>query len=274
VTLTNADGISTTQQAPAVVIGVGVHQGVLQVIGTNGNEKVSISQKGKDLRVGNNFLARSDRRFSGVESIQAWLLDGNDEVSLDDSVRISGRIYGGDGNDRLQGGRADDHLDGGAGQDVLRGGRGNDLLRGGDGNDSLRGEDGDDILSGDRGEDWLWGEAGRDLLIGGLGADYLDGGSGDDILIGGTTVHDTNPASLQAVLAEWASGKSYATRIQNLINGTGSKHRKNGASFLNSSTVFDDFAQDILIGGPNLDWFLPFANDILVDKKNNERAGP
>ena len=72
---------------------------------------------------------------------------------------------------------------------------------------------------------------GPNLLIGGSGADTLIAGSGDDLLIAGTTAFDANEAALAAIMAEWTSGRDYATRVANL-SGTGSGPRSNGNFFL------------------------------------------
>ena len=107
-----------------------------------------------------------------------------------------------------------------------------------------------------------------DLLIGGSGADLLHGGSGDDLLIAGTTAFDANDVALAAIMAEWTSGRSYATRVANL-SGTGSGPRANGNFFLKASgpdaTVFDDNDIDVLIGGSGMDWFFAdLSQDIVI----------
>jgi hypothetical protein len=93
---------------------------------------------------------------------------------------------------------------------------------------------------------------GRDAVIGGNGTDTLFGVAHDDILIAGPTTHDEDDPALQAILAEWTSSNSYATRVNNLRNGSGA----NGVFVLNSSTVSDDGLTDILWGDSGLDWFL------------------
>jgi Ca2+-binding RTX toxin-like protein len=149
--------------------------------------------------------------------------DGNDDIAVAQDVTAEAWLYAGAGNDRLQAG---------GGNSVLIGGTGNDILIAG---------------------------SGRDILIGGDGSDQLFGGAGEDIVIGGTTAFDDNEAALAALLAEWASGRDYATRIANL-SGTGSGPRLNGNTFLTASgpaaTVFDDGNRDVLSGGAGLDWFL------------------
>ena len=57
---------------------------------------------------------------------------------------------------------------------------------------------------------------------------------GRDLLIAGTTAYDGNEAALAAIMAEWTSGRDYATRIANL-SGTGSGPRDNGSVFLMAS---------------------------------------
>ena len=136
-------------------------------------------------------------------------LAGNDTITVSTSVLVSAWLYGGDGDDKLTGGSGNDVLIGGAGKDTLI--------------DSF----------------------GRNLLIGGDGADTLTGSN--NILISGTTSFDANPVALNAIMAEWSSSHTYATRINNLINGSGSPDRLNGNYFLQLGvTVFNDLYTDTL----------------------------
>jgi autotransporter-associated beta strand protein/parallel beta-helix repeat protein len=150
---------------------------------------------------------------------------GDDDVQVAGSIGTSAWLYGEAGNDRLKGG---------AGNNVLLGGAGDDLLVGG---------------------------AGRDLLIGGDGSDRLVGNADDDILIAGTTAYDGNAAALDAVMAEWTSGRAYGDRIANL-QGAGRGVRLNGDVLLTvdgvAASVRDDGAADVLTGSAGRDWF--FAN--------------
>jgi hypothetical protein len=80
------------------------------------------------------------------------------------------------------------------------------------------------ILVGNGGNVLTGGDGRRNLLIAGASASTLVGGNDDDILIGGTTVYDTQAGmvSLQALMAYWSSTTDdYATRVANLLNGTG-----------------------------------------------------
>jgi hypothetical protein len=80
------------------------------------------------------------------------------------------------------------------------------------------------ILVGNGGNVLTGGDGRRNLLIAGASASTLIGGNDDDILIGGTTVYDTQAGmvSLQAIMAYWSNtSDDYATRVANLLNGTG-----------------------------------------------------
>jgi Ca2+-binding RTX toxin-like protein len=163
--------------------------------------------------------------FSPTGRLVGYGLGGDDVIQVSGGVGLPAWLYGGEGNDRLTGG---------GGASVLLGGPANDQLTGG---------------------------AGRSLLVGGRGADTLTGGGPDDLLLAGPTAFDANEASLAAVLAEWTSGRDYATRVANL-RGTGTGPRDNGATVLTAggpaATVFDDAAADVLQGASGADWF--YAN--------------
>jgi VCBS repeat-containing protein len=138
---------------------------------------------------------------------------------------------------------------------IISGLAGNDVIRvqdrvtlpawlfGGDGNDVLMAGGGPSLLVGGNGDDVLIGGRGRDVLIGGRGHDVLLGGGGDDVLIAGYTDFDANPAALGAIMNDWTSGLGYATRVANL------------GQWLNSTTVHDDGASDLLGGGDGQDLY-------------------
>ena len=133
---------------------------------------------------------------------------------------------------------------------------------------------GDDILIGNGGGDKLTDSgSGMNILIGGgPGGDTLTGG-GNDILVSGTTSYDAdtaaNIAALDAILAEWTSSDSYATRIGKIFAGVGT----GGADALNGSTVTQDGKANTLQDGStqsqNNNWFLAWSND-KVTKKSSE----
>lgn len=145
----------------------------------------------------------------------------------------------------------------GAGDDTVVGGTAGDILRGASGRDSLTGAAGDDLLHGGRGIDTLIGGSDRDLIVAGGGADDARGNGGADIILSGTTSLRT--VDLQAVLAEWQSSREYATRVDNIVDGSGSEDRANGDVFLTTAgdtpTIGSDIHADMSTGGDGLDVF-------------------
>jgi Ca2+-binding RTX toxin-like protein len=149
---------------------------------------------------------------------------------------------------------------GGSGNDQITGNSANNLLIGGAGNDTINGGDGNDVLRG---------ISGRNLLIGGTGADLLQGGTGGDLLLSGSSTFETDPAILQALLAEWASLSSYQSRVDHLLGNTGGG--ANTTFTLNPSTVTNDAGKDYLTGNVGQDWFLANSlQDVLTDKAVDE----
>ncbi len=246
VTLTDVYGGESTSDTVARATGARVHDGVLQVVGTEDSDHVLIGNLWSRTLVLADFLPGfwHVARFTAadIESIEVFLGDGNDRAVIAGSVSVAAK------------------LDGGAGNDYLKGGRG------------------DDILLGGPGKDLLMGNQGRDLMIGGAGRDRLVGNRDDDILIGGTTAYDADDLALEAIMAEWTSDRDYATRVDNL-RGEGAGDRLNEAYYLiaadaqqpnPAATVFDDDDRDVMTGGHGLDWF--FANFEHDDEGRRDRV--
>ncbi|MEM8864286.1 MAG: PKD domain-containing protein [Planctomycetota bacterium] len=234
VTLTDDDTGEATDATQTVIAGVGVNDGELQLIGTNGNDKFKVfNWFGGDLKVASRLDGgpREWQRIEGpIDSIYMLLGDG------DDTGFVSRRVH------------VDATIDAGAGDDLLIGGNG------------------DDILLGGAGYDLMFGRGGRDLLIGGTGGDLIFGDGGQDILIAGTTAFDGDRASLDAIMAEWTSERSYAERVDNLQGDLDlSMDGLNGEIYLIASgedqTVFDDESTDWLIGGRGRDLYFAGEDD-------------
>ncbi len=158
---------------------------------------------------------------------------------------------------------------GGSGNDQITGNAANNLLSGNGGNDTITGNDGDDILLGGQGNDTLKGIIGRNILIGDTGADLLLGGTDSDLLLSGSSVYESDPAVLGALLAEWASGNTYQMRVDHLLGTSGGG--ANTSFVLSSATVTNDSDADYLTGGTGQDWFLANSRqDVLTDNAIDE----
>ena len=192
--------------------------------------------------------------------------NGDDFVS---SGSQADSVEGGSGHDELRTGNGKDTVVAGVGNDTVVAGRGDDTVFGSAGNDSVAGNNGDDLLVGGTGDDTLGGNRDRDALFGGAGVDVLNAGSHDDLLVAAGTTYDADAVALDAIMQEWISVRSYATRIANLRDGSGSNNGKNETYYLAAnSTVNDDNDFDSLTGGTSSDWYFAKRMGSLFDSIN------
>jgi Bacterial Ig-like domain (group 3)/FG-GAP-like repeat/RTX calcium-binding nonapeptide repeat (4 copies) len=132
------------------------------------------------------------------------------------------------------------------------------------GNDKLTGGAGNDVLVGGDGADTLTDTKGINVMIGGQGADKITGGFGNALMVGGSTNSDADLTGLTNIQAEWTSGDP--NRIIHLQNTPGGV---NNATFLNATTVQDDFVKDTLTGKKKGNgWFIVNSLD------KNDGTGP
>ena len=178
VTITDDDGGLDEATTLAVVLGVAINNGVLEIVGSDAADILILNSVGGDqLRV----LHRIDQEVASdhfdlslVDRIFVDAGSGSDFVSVARGLDVPTIIWGRGGND------------------FLRGGGGSNLILGGDGGDTLM------------------GQRGRDILIGGRGRDLLLGGSGDDILVGDDTTNTL--AELQQIQDVWNGSGTFDTR--------------------------------------------------------------
>jgi Ca2+-binding RTX toxin-like protein len=153
-----------------------------------------------------------------------------------------------------------------SGTETFKGGSGSDILLAGSGNSTLNAGSGNDVLVGGAGNDKLVAGAGRSILIADVGAALMMGGANQDLLIGGSTIYDGTIAALSAIMAEWSSANSYATRIGHL-SGT-LAGGANGNTLLTvgaGGTVQNNSRATTITGGGGLDWFLSSSLDKITD---------
>ncbi len=217
VTATDSEGASvsdTFQVTVRFLPQVTVSKGVLQIVGTRGNDVVAVNKIQGQFLV---FAYIGDVRYKifqapAIDSIYVNVGAGNDTVVIGNFVTEPTILLGGAGNDTITGGLGNDVIAGGPGNDVLIGRAGNDILIGGNGNDVLNGGTGNDVLSGGNGADYLFGGPGIDLLIGGAGRDVLEDFSGRDLLIGSSTKNEGNLNALKAAMVDWIAGNLNKTK--------------------------------------------------------------
>lgn len=193
VTVVDDDGgSSTVAHSTAVVVGVGVNGGVLQIVGSDANEKITVKAKSGDpatlnVRVKTHGSGNVTHELdaSGIDSIHVLGGGGNDMIAIGHGITLPTLLQGGDGNDLIFGGSGDDVIRGGNGNDKMFGRRGVDKMYGEDGDDWIWGNHDGDLIDGGAGNDKLFGQLGSDQIYGGVGDDKLFGGNGDDHLDGG-----------------------------------------------------------------------------------------
>ncbi|MFO7902492.1 MAG: PKD domain-containing protein [Pirellulaceae bacterium] len=247
VSLVDDDTGEVTETASAVITGAGVNNGTLYVIGTEGDDHVTINPAGNSGRNGNgggqdntpdllrvhaDFLPDRggfrDFDAADVDKITLILCDGDDHATVASSIQTDVVMDGGAGNDQLEGG------------------------------------DGSNIIWGSEGDDRIVGGSVRDILIGGGGADRIVGNGGQDILLSGATIYHPDDSALsedfdealRSILDEWNTGDSVSDRMASIQAGDG----LTGGSRLDSTTLLRDGQQDMLTGSAGIDWFL-FEDD-------------
>lgn len=230
-TITDKDGASVTVKETVTVSAILLENDpvfggtMLAIGGTTGNDTIDVKSDKGARNLKVTVDGQIDDVTSAVGRIVVFTQAGNDSITFAKDVVNPVFAYGGAGNDSITGG---------GGADVFVGGDGNDMLIGG---------------------------TARNILIGGRGSDTLVGNSNDDILIAGYTSLDHNDADLAAVFNEWTRATvPYATRVSDLTNGGG----LNGRVVLNSTTVFNDNARDVIAGSGGSDWILADSNDLIL----------
>ena len=238
ITVCDDDGGMDTIETQVIITGAGIHNGVLQIIGTAGDDNVSVNQTGNGVvKVHAEFLP-------GDEDVKTFSLDQVDTIWMvlcygDDQATISGKV---EKTAIIDGGPGNDHLNGGGGSNILLGGAGDDMLIGGDA---------------------------RDIFIGGAGADRLVANPGEDILIGGGTIYDAGPGrgplandvALLALLDAWNDPDlDFVERQANLQDLYGIDLE---------GLVEDDDEEDVLTGASGEDWFIFGEGDTATDASSN-----
>ena len=194
ITVEDDDGGSDSTNFDVLITGAGVNNGVLQVVGTDSTDIISINyirnrvqviaDLGEDLGKDDFIKIRLRLRRNTVTSIRVLACDDDDWIFVNQQATVPAILDGGGGNDEIQGGNGESILEGGPGDDILSAGDvAGSTVNGGEGEDYLTGSNGADILSGGGGNDTIYGSRGNDLLDGGDDTDYCFPGPGADTVV-------------------------------------------------------------------------------------------
>lgn len=154
-----------------------------------------------------------DTKSNGQQHLEIQSNGGDDNVTIDDDVKVpvsvklgagndrfnagGGRtnVYGGVGNDTIQLGSGVGYAEGNDGDDTITGGSAYSVMYGGNGNDKLRGAGGGTYMDGGSGNDSLRGGGGKNVMNGGKGNDVVDGGAGQNTIYTGKGQDTVNSVS-------------------------------------------------------------------------------
>ncbi|MFT7644287.1 MAG: Ca2+-binding RTX toxin-like protein, partial [Pirellulaceae bacterium] len=301
-TVADKDGGTTTATHDINVAQVIMVDGDLLVGGTQGNDRIIVSDAGT-----NTVLIRvNDQRLGPfAEPVGGQIVlvggDGKDRITASGNVTLNlvynggaGRDYlaggrgdntffGGDGNDQILTGEGNNWVDAGAGNDLVSGRAGNDYILGGEGNDRLQPGCGDDFVDGGPGNHRVVGSNGNDILLGGSGNDRLEGGRGYDILFGG----DDNDQLLgqdgnDLLIGDTGLDQIGGGRGDDLLNGGVVSNQLSDAALRQLlsdwslgqnrqalGTMVDDAERDVLNGGGGIDDIFTGAIDNVISGSND-----
>jgi uncharacterized protein YkwD len=111
---------------------VNLFNGVLTVVGTEGNDNISLIRNGDQ-------VGTQGQWFSTGSVARVVISAGGGDDVINDQSGYGAVIYGGNGNDTILGGRGHDTIYGGHGNDNISGDRGSDTIYGGGGNNTING---------------------------------------------------------------------------------------------------------------------------------------
>jgi len=255
--------------------------GILSVLGTGLNNTIVLGRNAAGTIVVNGgavAVKGGPATVANTKLIQAFGLDGNDIITIDESngAMPAANLFGGAGNDTLTGGSGGDMLFGQSGNDTLFGKGGNDFLFGGAGNDVLVGGDGNDQMFGEAGNDrmiWNPGDD-SDLMEGGEGIDTaeVNGGNGGEtfaITANGTRVRvdrlDPAPFSLDIGTTE--------NLVINANGGDDVITTSGNLAALVTLTIDGGAGNDTILGGNGADRLLGGdGNDFIDGNQGNDTA--
>ena len=169
-----------------------LNEGVLNIIGTDANERFYV------LRDGENFFVQHNKANDDGDLLLPWLPD---IFPANDVIHIFASLGGGDDT----------------------------FINLSSVSCTVYGDDGSDLLHGGTSADSLYGGAGGDTIFGGFGSDYVSGGSQSDVLCGGDCVYTSDKYQLidfdtlsfrhDALTHEWVSASVAVDEAVDTLRG-------------------------------------------------------
>ena len=263
VTLTDDDGgIAHVLTTTATVSGIGLHNGQLQIIGTNGKDTVNVTQSAGNIQVqakfnlshtgianghGNLFPFSANAAFNtkGVTNILVIGGGSDDNLQVAGNVTVSTAVDGGAGNDTIGSGAGNDTISDLLGNNQIHAGKGNDTVTVGDGANQIWTDGGKDVVVTGKGNNKIVAGAGNNTITVGGGNNSVTGSTGNDLIV-------VNGSGINTI--DGGAG-------DDTIFGGGGKDRIAGDA--GNDVIFGGGGNDTLMGGAN--------NDVLVGGDGDDR---
>lgn len=209
VTTTDSDGaVSAPLITQSVVEGVGLVNGTLFILGTDGLDWIRVTQDEDTFHVSAwlnkqgwfRYKDYSHTHFNSADVSEIVTMVGGQsdvvEVSAEPAISVyvdggtgndwihtaggNDTIFGGDGNDRIVTNGGHDTIDAGAGDNWIHAGDGQNEITAGSGSDIIHSGDGRDTIDAGDGHNVIYSGGGNDTITTGDGADWVESGDGAD----------------------------------------------------------------------------------------------
>jgi hypothetical protein len=245
--------LATSATAALTIVGGGTGD---TLVGSNAGNRFAITASDSGTLSGSAYA--SPVSFSQVGNLTAG--SGGDTFQLADGASLSGNIVGG-GRDTLDYSAYSSSVlvDLQTGSATGVGGTisGIATVDGGSASPATSGMY--NLLIGAGGDTLNGGTGRRNILLAGASASTLNAGDGQDLLIAGSTAYDTEPGLItwQLIAAYWASSDDYATRLANLLSGS-------GVPLLDASVVTGNGGSNTLNGSGALALFYSDGSDTIA----------
>ncbi|WP_372716092.1 GEVED domain-containing protein [Novipirellula sp.] len=313
VTLADDDGATVVATTTAAVQGVGLVDGKLWVIGTDGRDDVKIDRAWRydgsgwwwypsnwfkvievDARLGQQHV-RSEFAKSDVDSIEIVTLGHRDRIDVkrhvdrpvmidagpgDDRINVdsgTATVFAGPGRDRVTTASGDDFVDGGEGNDAIWTDSGNDTIVDMDGDNEIRSGSGDDSITTGEGDDRIWSGNGNDVILVSGGNNWVDLGDGEDVAwLGAGNDHVSAGRGNDLVFGGEGDDHIDGDRGDDILVGGGGNDRINGDRGLD--LIIGCLGADRLDGGRDDDlliagWTIYDDDRDALDRVLSEWAG-
>ncbi len=297
VTLTDDDGGMSQISTRTTIGGVGLHDGQLQIIGTDARDIVHVGLDDENDHGHANRTLQVHVQFnlpnpghadddddddahgtwftydaSAVTSILILGCNGEDHLHVDDNVVVPTTIDGGAGNDSIWGGGGLDTIIDILGNNEIHAGKGNDVITVGNGANKIWTDGGADLITAGNGNNEIHSGRGNDVVVVGNGANKISTDGGSDTITAGNGANEIHAGSGNNEIHTGDGNDSISTGSgkDKIYSGGGNDHidAGNGDNYIDAGAG-DDIVRagsgnDTIYGGAGDDILIGGAGDDIL----------